>query len=189
MQLQHKRGFTLVELLVVVLIIGILTTVALPQYQRAVSKARMSEALSNIATLERAEQACVLANKRVNNTNCTEMSNLDVSLADSSNWAFGLNSTRCGWAEISSGSPQVCALGPEGSSASLTESDVPWLSSYKQRSNANWTRRCHYKDANQQKICEGLRQYGYEMTGSYSWGSGTGTDGSSTGSSSYSSGS
>ncbi len=57
-----KKAFTLIELLVVVLIIGILAAIALPQYQKAVHKARFAENLIRAKALKDAIDLYVLEN-------------------------------------------------------------------------------------------------------------------------------
>lgn len=82
----NKTGFTLIELLVVVLIIGILSAVAFPQYQKAVAKARFSEALVLLKSLKQAKDVYRLQDGAYNNPG---LDALDVSVpGETSNFYF-----------------------------------------------------------------------------------------------------
>jgi type IV pilus assembly protein PilA len=55
--IQSDAGFTLVELMIVVAIVGILAAVAIPNYQKYQARARQSEAKISLSALYTAEQA------------------------------------------------------------------------------------------------------------------------------------
>ena len=59
---RKNDGFTLIELLVVVLIIGILAAVAVPLYQRAVEKARLTDFIQKMASYKKAAEVYYIAN-------------------------------------------------------------------------------------------------------------------------------
>lgn len=52
---KNKKGFSLVELMVVVAIIGVLAVIGIPQYQKFMSKARQAEAKTNLNSIFQGE--------------------------------------------------------------------------------------------------------------------------------------
>ena len=75
----NKKGFTLLELLIGVLIIGILAAVALPQYRYAVAKSEFATLRNNVKAIAEAEERYYQAN---NHQYTTDLSALDINISD-----------------------------------------------------------------------------------------------------------
>ena len=69
-----KKGFTLLELVISVLIVVILASIAWPQYLKAVERSRMSEAVALLATIGSAQERKFMQNNRY----ATSYTGLDV---------------------------------------------------------------------------------------------------------------
>lgn len=60
--LTAQKGFSLIELMIVVAIVGVLSAVAIPQYQNYVARAKWSVNLSQIEPLKLTISECLLEN-------------------------------------------------------------------------------------------------------------------------------
>lgn len=122
--LKNNKGFSLIELMVVVAIIGVLATIAIPGVQGYINRARQSEASSNLGVIYNLEQAMVQSSP--NNVPFTNnLVTIGFKVLGQANYIYGFTPTDGTTHSIGAAGDPVCDTTPASANACVLTSRAP----------------------------------------------------------------
>ena len=91
---KNKSGFTLLEIIIVIIIIGILASLALPKFFKTVEYSRATEALGSLGAIRRAMDICYQPTRSYAPCNgFTALSIEDPGTISGAHWTYGFPAT------------------------------------------------------------------------------------------------
>lgn len=125
-QINHaQKGFTLIELMIVVAIIGILAAVAIPQYQNYIAKSQVSRVMGEVGSLRTALETCMMDGKDFGSTPACDLgwstSNL-IGEESTSELQTGLSAT----IDLAANTASITADFGNNASAAISGGQLQW---------------------------------------------------------------
>ncbi len=76
MNIRNTKGFTLLEIIIVIIIVGVLASLALPRFFSTVEFSRSTEALNALGVIRKSIARCAMVNN--NSFGCDNFGNVDI---------------------------------------------------------------------------------------------------------------